>query len=619
MNLKRFLCIFFLLIITFLSLTELFSQVVKQIEPPFWWAEMNNNNLQLMIHSDEISTYSVTSDHPELIKDIEKTQNPNYLFINFVLPSDFKPSKIKINFLKNDVIEETINYEFKSKNKDKNRNKDFDNSDVIYLLLPDRFSNGNSTNDNTEGMLEKTNRTNPDGRHGGDIQGIINHLDYIKDFGATTLWVSPLLENNQQQYTYHGYAISNYYKIDPRHGTNQNYVELVNTAHQKDLKVIMDVVLNHCGSGHWWMQDLPSADWVHQFPEFTRSNYRSELVTDPYASDIDKNLQQNGWFDQNMPDLNQQNQFMANYLIQNTIWWIEYSGIDGIRLDTQPYANKEMIARWAESIITEYPQFTIIGEAWLQEIAHTAYWQKNNSNIDGYSSNISIVTDFPLHYAIEKAFSEDQTWTDGVSRLYYILSQDFLYENPMNTIVFLDNHDLTRIFSSFQKDISKLKMAIAFQLTTRGIPSIYYGTELLMEGFSHEQHGKMRKDFPGGWPNDSVNCFTAEGRSESQNEVFEYYKNILNWRKTKEVIHSGKLIHFIPENNIYVYFRYNESECVMIVLNNNSTKQILNTAHFNEMLSKYSSGFDIISNTPINDLTQLKLNAKSAMIIELKK
>jgi len=618
MNLKRCFSIFFILIINLLSLTELFSQVVKQIEPPFWWAEMKNNNLQLMIHGDEISTYSVTSDHPELIKDIEKTQNPNYLFINVVLPSDFKPSIIKINFLKNDVIEETINYEFKSRNIDKNQNKGFDNSDVIYLLLPDRFSNGNSTNDNAGGMLEKANRTNPDGRHGGDIQGIINHIDYIKDFGATTLWVSPLLENNQQQYTYHGYAISNYYKIDPRHGTNQNYVELVNTAHQKDLKVIMDVVLNHCGSGHWWMQDLPSDDWIHQFPEFTRSNYRSEVVTDPYASEIDKNLQQNGWFDQNMPDLNQQNQFLANYLIQNTIWWIEYSGIDGIRLDTQPYANKEMVARWAESIITEYPQFTIIGEVWLQEIAHTAYWQKNNRNTDGYSSNIPIVTDFPLHYAIEKAFSEDQTWTDGISRLYYILSQDFLYENPMNTIVFLDNHDLTRIFSSFQKDISKLKMAIAFQLTTRGIPSIYYGTELLMEGFSHEQHGKMRKDFPGGWLNDSVNCFTTEGRSESQNEVFEYYRNILNWRKTKEVIHSGKLIHFIPGNNIYVYFRYNESECVMTVLNNNSTKQILNTAHFNEMLSKYSSGFDIISNTTINDLTQLKLNAKSAMIIELK-
>ncbi|OFX89558.1 MAG: hypothetical protein A2W99_14640 [Bacteroidetes bacterium GWF2_33_16] len=613
-GLKYSILLFFVVLIS----GELFSQVVKRIEPPFWFTGMSEKTLQLMVYGEQISTYDVTCNVPGLISGIIKTENPNYLFIDLVIPDDIKTNIVKFDFFKNKKIIESINYEFRLKSADKNRNKGFNNSDVIYLLMPDRFSNGDSKNDNSLQVLEKTNRSNPDGRHGGDIKGIKNHLDYIKDFGATTIWITPLLENNQPKYTYHGYAISNYYKVDPRFGTNENYVELVNEAHQKDLKIIIDVVLNHCGSGHWWMSDLPATDWVHQYDGFTRSNYRSEVVQDPYASKIDKSLQNDGWFDVNMPDLNQENKLLATYLTQNTIWWIEYAGIDGVRLDTQPYSDKDMVAAWAKRIQDEYPNLTIIGEAWLQEIAHTAYWQKNTINFDGYSSNIPVVTDFPLHYAIEKAFSEEQSWTDGVSRLYYILSQDFLYDNPMNTIVFLDNHDLTRIFSSFNKDINKLKLAIAFQLTTRGIPSVFYGTELLMEGFSHEAHGLMRKDFPGGWPDDIINGFAPQGRSDEQNEIYTYYKNILEWRKTKQVIHSGRLVHFIPENNIYVYFRYNDNECVMVVLNNNITPQILKTNHFSEMLNKYKSGFDIISKSEIQNLQELKLPAKAAMIIELK-
>jgi neopullulanase len=596
----------------------LFSQNIKRVEPPFWFTGMQNNTLQLMVYGENVAMYNLHCNVQGLIAGTTKTENPNYIFIDLVIPSDMQPGKVVFDFYKDKKKVESVSYEFKPKRIDENRNKGFNSSDVIYLLMPDRFSNGDISNDNYSEMLEKANRINPDGRHGGDIRGIINQLDYIKDFGATTIWVTPLLENNQQKYTYHGYAISNYYKVDPRFGSNDNYVELVSKAHQNGLKIIMDVVLNHCGSAHWWMKDLPSADWVHQYAEFTRSNYRSEVIQDPYASAIDKKLQNDGWFDGNMPDLNQKNELLANYLIQNTIWWIEYAGIDGIRLDTQPYSDKDMIAEWAQRIQTEFPQLTIIGEAWLQEISHTAYWQKNSKNFDGYSSNIPVVTDFPMHYAIEKAFSEEQSWTDGVSRLYYILSQDFLYDNPMNTLVFLDNHDLTRIFSSFNKDLNKLKLAIAFQLTTRGIPSVFYGTELLKEGFSHEAHGLMRSDFTGGWPGDSKNAFTPEGRTDLQNEIYNYYKNILDWRKTKQVIHSGQLKHFIPGNNIYVYFRYNENDCVMVVLNNNSTPKTLNTRHFSEMLAKYKSGFDIISKTEIQNLNTLELPAKGAMIIELK-
>ncbi|MGE0088243.1 MAG: glycoside hydrolase family 13 protein [Bacteroidales bacterium] len=608
--------IYILLIFVFVSV-DLFSQVIKRVEPPFWFAGMKEKSLQIMIYGENVAVLDVACDIQGLITGFSKIDNPNYLFIDLIIPDNLNKNFIKLDFYKNKEKVESLNYEIKPRNKDSNQHKGFSTSDVIYLLMPDRFSNGDVTNDDSEKMLEKANRTNPDGRHGGDIQGIINHLDYIRDFGATTIWITPLLENNQPKYTYHGYAISNYYQVDPRFGTNEKYTELVKTAHQKDLKLIMDVVLNHCGSGHWWMNDLPVKDWIHQYNEFTQSNYRSEVVQDPYASNIDKSLQNDGWFDINMPDLNQKNRFLANYLIQNTIWWIEYAGIDGIRLDTQPYSDKDMVAQWAKRIQDEYPSLTIIGEAWLQEISHTAYWQKNTKNFDGYSSNIPVVTDFPMHYAIENAFNEEHSWTNGVSRLYYILSQDFLYSNPMNTIVFLDNHDLTRIFSSFQKDINKLKLAIAFQLTTRGIPSVFYGTELLMEGFAHEAHGIMRSDFAGGWSEDSINAFTSESRTVAQNNVFNYYQNILNWRKTKQVIHSGKLLHFIPENNIYTYFRYTETDCVMIILNNNSSVQTITTDMFAEVLSNYKTGFDIISKSSINDLTKIKLPAKGAMIIEL--
>lgn len=594
------------------------SQIIKKVEPPYWWTGMNNHDLQIMIYGENISNYNIKIDKIDLLKDIEKVENPNYIFINLLIPEDFTPTTLKIDFVKDENIAETVYYELKERSKSNTQYQGFDNSDVIYLLMPDRFSNGDPNNDNSDKLFEKANRNDHDGRHGGDIKGIKNHLDYFNELGVTTLWINPLLENNQEKYTYHGYAISDFYNVDARYGNNEDYTDLINNAHEKGLKIIMDVVLNHCGINHWWIKDLPTQDWIHQFKEYTQSNFRSPVLLDPYASSYDKNLQQNGWFDKNMPDLNQQNKLLAKYFIQNTIWWIESSGIDGIRLDTQPYADKDMVAEWAKAISTEYPDFTIVGEAWLQKISITAYWQKTTNNFDGYSSNIPVITDFPLHYAISEAFSEEQSWTEGMAKLYYVLAQDFVYSNPMNTLVFLDNHDVSRIYSTLNQDINKLKMAIAFQLTTRGIPSVYYGTELLMEGYSHEQHGKMRQDFPGGWGDDKINCFTAEGRNEKQNDIFNYYSKILNWRKSTEVIHSGKLTHFIPENNIYVYFRHNENSCVMIILNNNNSDQIINTDKFTEIILKYNAGFEIISEKEILNLKQINIKKKSAMIIELK-
>lgn len=595
------------------------AQVVKRTEPPFWWAGMQNPELQIMLYGDNLSDYNIDINHEGIKFEVQNVENSNYKFVTLFIDSKVKSSIVKINLLQNQAVVETINYELKERTHDALQHQGFDNSDVVYLFMPDRFSNGDPGNDNAPDMLEKANRNNPDGRHGGDIQGILNHLDYFNELGVTTLWINPLLENNQEKYTYHGYAITDFYRIDPRYGNNQMYKDLVNQAHEKGLKVVKDMVLNHCGINHWWINDLPSEDWIHQFPEFTRSNFRSSALIDPYASEYDKKLQQTGWFDTNMPDLNQKNELLATYLIQNAIWWIEYSGINGIRLDTQPYADKEMVARWAKAIQNEYPQFTILGESWLQKIAFTAYWQKTTLNRDGYSSNIPVITDFPMFNAISKAFNEEQTWTEGITRLYYVLAQDFLYEDASKTLVFLDNHDVNRIYTSLQKDIRKLKMAIAFQLTTRGIPSVYYGTEQLQEGYAHKSHGKMRMDFPGGWPDDKQNAFTSDGRTDDQNEIFNYYRTILNWRKSAPVVHYGKLTHFVPENNVYVYFRHTENECIMVILNNSEEKKSIDTEKFNELLSKYSRGKEIITGAAINNLDMIDIQEKSAIIIELYK
>jgi len=353
-------------------------------------------------------------------------------------------------------------------------------------------------------------------------KGISNHLDDIAEMGFTAIWLNPVLENNNQKYSYHGYAITDFYKVDPRFGTNADYLELVEDCHAYDLRVIMDMVFNHCGHGHWWMENLPSEDWIHQWPEFTRSNYRAPVNSDPYASRYDKKKMQKGWFDTNMPDLNQENKFLANYLIQNSIWWVEYVGLDGIRMDTYPYSDQEFMQRWVKRMKLEYPEFNIVGEAWLQKEAITAYYAGSENERFGYNSHLPSVTDFPLHYAVEKAVNESETWTNGMARLYYIFAQDFLYDNPYTNVIFPDNHDLSRYYSVMGNDLDKYKMGLAFYYTTRGIPMVYYGTEILMTGEEHLGHGYIRQDFPGGWAGDEINAFTGEGLNADQLEAQRY-------------------------------------------------------------------------------------------------
>jgi neopullulanase len=608
-----------LIIWLIVSNSFLLANPVQKIEPPFWWAGMQEKNLQLLVYGKNISTFKPAFSHDGiLLNEIVLVENPNYLFLYITIDSQTKPGKVPVTFTKRGEKPFTFLWEIKEREPGSAERKGFDQSDVIYLLMPDRFSNGNPSNDNMPGMLEKANRENPLGRHGGDIRGIINQLDYLADLGITALWHNPTFENNQDKLSYHGYAITDFYKTDPRLGSNEEYLELVSEAGKRNIKVIKDMIFNHCGSNHWWVNDLPSGDWVHQWPEYTKTHYRGTTIVDPHVAQSDLDVMLKGWFDRNMPDLNQRNRLLATYLIQNSIWWVEFSGIKGIRMDTQPYPYKEFMAEWAERVMTEYPNFTLVGEAWMPKASLVSYYQRNVMNHDGYNSHLPAVFDFPLYYAINKAFNEEAGWDTGLIRLYDALTEDFLYSDPFLLVVFGDNHDLDRLFTSLDEDLEKLKMVMTFLLTTRGTPMIYYGTEILKTGLESTNHGHIRTDFPGGWAGDSKNAFTTEGRNDSQNEAFGFIKNLLNYRKTSTALQYGKLTHFIPENNVYVYFRSNNEQKIMVILNSNADNKLLSTQRFAEMIQGVKEGTDIITGKDLTINGSIEIPAKSSMVIELK-
>lgn len=590
---------------------------VERIEPAFWWTGMKSKHLQLLIYGKNISETSVSlkSDDAKLMK-INQVENPNYLFLDIEIKADARPGKFPIIFkLKSKNIFK-YEYELKKRVSKSSERTGFDASDVVYLIMPDRFANGNPKNDNLHGM-EGTDRNNPDGRHGGDLEGINQNINYFNELGVTALWLNPFLENNMPATSYHGYAITDFYKTDPRLGTNNEFKKLVNNCHKNNLKVLMDMVFNHCGSEHWFIKDMPTKDWVHEFPEFTRSNYRGITQSDPHKAEFDIHKMEKGWFDVTMPDLNQNNPFVAKYLIQNSIWWIEFSGIDGIRMDTQPYPDKHFMAKWAKQVLTEYPGFNIVGEVWLQEEPLTAYWQKDAKNLDGYNSYLPCVTDFPWRFSVVKALNEPEGWKEGLCRIYYTIAQDFLYPKSENLLIFLDNHDLTRIYTELNHNFNKFEIAMTLLLTMRGIPQLYYGTEILMDGFEHDGHGFIRQDFPGGWENDKENAFTKENLTNEQKQAFKFTQKLLAWRKNNILIHNGELTHFIPEDGIYVYFRHNQHEAVMVIINVYN-KRVIDTSRFSEFLDGFSTGYEVINGNIINDLSKIKIEGMSSMIIELR-
>lgn len=580
----------------------------------------NNTEVEVLFYHKELSLANYQPKAPQgtvTIKRVTRTENPRYVFVALDVPAATRPGVVPITFSdgKKSI---TYNYELKARSSDKNRAQGFNSSDVMYLIMPDRFANGDPKNDSLRGFYQGVHRDKPFGRHGGDLQGIINNLDYIRSLGVTTIWLNPVLENNQKRESYHGYAITDLYNVDRRFGDNELYLDFISKSHQLGLKVVQDMVMNHIGIEHWLMKDLPSRDWVHQFPSDTRSNYRGGVISDPYQSKEDAHIMANGWFDSTMPDVNQQNELFARYLVQNSIWWIEHAGIDGIRMDTYPYPDKNFMARWAKALLDEFPSFNIVGEVWLNHVASTAYWQKGAVNKDGYQSHLPSVTDFPLFFAMQRAFNETGGWDNGLVRLYDLLSLDQAYPNPSGNLIFLDNHDVTRTFTSLGKDVNRLKMALTFLVTTRGIPQLYYGTEILMEG-DGSVHPEVRKDYPGGWSNDTTNAFSGQGLSKSQREFRDFMAKLLIWRKTSKAVHEGKLVHFIPKDNVYVYFRCLESrETIMVLLNGNEKSMTIDTSRYLELLGKHQTGFNPLTGETLSSLRTIELPAKGSIILELK-
>jgi len=594
---------------------------IKRVEPPFWWTGMKNTNLELLVYGKNINAYNVKIKAADIVLNkVIKTENPNYLFIDLDL-SKAKVGAFKLLFSNSKLKNFKYEYNLKERQKNSAQRKSYNNSDVIYLLMPDRFANGNTNNDSTSTTTEKANRKNKNGRHGGDIQGIINHLDYIKTLGATAIWSTPLLEDNLPTYSYHGYAITDTYKIDPRYGTNADYKSLATQAHKKGLKLIMDYVTNHWGSLHWMIKDLPTKNWIHQFPKFQRSNYRMTTQFDPYASKIDAHLCMDGWFDTTMPDLNQSNPLLLKYLTQNAIWWIEYANLDGFRVDTYSYNDKKGIAKWTKAITDEYPNFNIAGEVWMHQQSQIAYWQKDSklASIENYNSHLPAVMDFTLHDAISQVFNEDNaSWNGGMIKVYNNFANDYLYPNPYNMFVFAENHDTNRINEIYKGNFRKYELVMTLIATVRGIPQIYYGSEIGMLGNKSKGDGDIRRDFPGGWPSDVQNAFTKSGRTELQQKWFAFTAKLLNWRKQNTAVQTGKFKHYIPQNNVYVYFRFDKNKSVMVVLNNNPKKQQLDLVRFAENLQGFTKGADVISGAQFN-FTQkaIVVKGKTPLIIEL--
>ena len=609
-----------LILLFLITISVSVSAQIDKVEPPFWYENMTNSQVQIMFYGKNIAQNAVTVSNGVVITQVQKTENPNYVFVTIDL-KNVTAQELIFTF-KNGKKSFNQSYSIKKRKENSRNRKSFDSSDMMYLIMPDRFANGNEKNDSDSNLQEKANRSLPGGRHGGDIQGIINNLDYLQSLGVTALWSTPMCEDNDKGYSYHTYAQSDVYKIDPRYGTNEEYVRLSSEMKKRNMKLVKDYVTNHWGAEHWMFKDMPTYDWFHQFPGYKQSNYRMTTQYDTNASATDAKLCMDGWFVPSMPDLNQSNPLVLNYLTQNAIWWIEYADLDGFRVDTYSYNDKAGIAKWTKAITDEYPYFNIVGEVWMHDQAQISYWQKDSpiAKIQSYNSYLPSVMDFTMHDVFGNVFNEDNTnWNDGMFKFYENFVNDFLYDNPNNLLIFAENHDTNRFNYIYKNDLNKYKMAMTILATMRGIPQLYYGSEIGMAGDKGKGDADIRQDFPGGWASDKNNAFKASGRTAEQAKYFDFTAKVFNWRKSKSVIHKGKLMHYLPDNNVYVYFRYNDTESVMVVVNNSKDKQTLKLDRFKESLASYSSGKDIISDANFDLKSELSIEGKSSLILELKK
>ncbi|MBU3744035.1 MAG: alpha-amlyase [Sediminibacterium sp.] len=592
---------------------------INHVEPLNWFIGMKNPRLQLLVNGDEIGLATPSIQYPGVsIEKVHKANSKNYLFIDLIIQPNTKPGTVLIRFEKNGKTITTYPYSLLARKQAANQFKGFTAADVVYLIMPDRFANGDTNNDVIAGMKEnRVNRSQPGGRHGGDIQGIIQHLDYIQQMGYTAIWCTPMLENNMAGYSYHGYSITNHYKVDPRYGTMEDYISLSAKAKEKGIKLIFDEVLNHCGSEHWWMKDLPFPNWINKADSFQLSTHRRTTNQDPYAAAYDKDLMTRGWFDKTMPDLNGENPYMANYLIQRSIWFTETLQLGGIRQDTYGYSNKKFLQQWSCRMMEEYPAFSMVGEEWSYNPLIESYWQKGKMNHDGYQSCLNTVMDFPLQQALTEGIREQEQpyASNGFTRMYEALANDFAYANPNQMLVFGDNHDMDRLFTQMKGDIALTKMAITYLLTIRGIPQFLYGTEILADNSRHlNDHGYIRIDFPGGWNGDSSNAFSGKGLTAEQLDMQMFMKKMLNWRKQHPAIYSGSTLHFAPFEGMYVYFRYNKAETLMVVMNRNTNATVLTTERFKEILANKKMVLPIFSDEKLSVSQPISIPGKSAQV-----
>jgi glycosidase len=603
-------------IVFLLIFCNIFSQKIEKVEPPFWWEGFKDNNLQLLLYGQDIGDLapSISTNLVELVS-FQKAENDNYLFINLKVNENGNYGDFKINLGNN-----KIKYSILKKNLDSQTHQGFDTTDVLCLITPDRFINGDYSNDNHSDMLEMATR-GPWGRHGGDLKGISDNLKYLYDLGYTAVWLNPVLENNMHKSSYHGYSTTDYYKIDPRFGSNKSFVELTEKANLMGIKMVMDIIPNHCGSEHWFVKDPPFKNWINNENKYFNTTHRRETVQDIHASEIDKQEFVDGWFVETMPDLGQRNPYMSKYLIQNAIWWIEYSGIKGYRVDTYPYSDKKFMSDWTFAIMNEYPKFNIVGEEWSDNPIITSYWQAGKNNPDGYVSYLPSLMDFPLQIKFKEALNDEITWGKGFVKPYRILASDFIYSDPYNLVVFPDNHDMTRFYTQVDNNIDLFNMGLVFYTTIRGIPQFYYGTEILMNSDENpNSHDIIRTEFPGGWKDHDVSAITGVGLTNDQINSQNFFKKLLNWRKTNKAIHYGKLIHFAPkeQNEIYSYFRILDDPIVWVIFNRKDEDQFIELDRFKEVIRGRRSAYDVINEKNILFEDKVKISKKSSIIFEFK-
>ena len=591
---------------------------VKKIAPSFWWAGMKHSELQILLYGDDLASSDVTvSGEGVYLEEVVKQENPNYLLL-YVDLSEAEAQTFHIQ-LKNGKKQLQIPYELKARMRKGEDVKGFTSEDVLYLIMPDRFSNGNPDNDVVKGMKEtKLDRTDSFARHGGDLLGISNHLDYIADLGVTAIWLNPTQENDMEGGSYHGYAITDYYQVDRRFGSNEDFRDMVDKAHEKGLKVVMDMIFNHCGSENYLFKDKPSKEWFNFHSNYVQTSFKTANVMDIHASEYEKKIATDGWFTSVMPDFNQRNRHVARYLIQSSIWWIEYAGINGIRQDTHPYADFDFMSQWCKEVLEEYPHFNIVGETWLNSNVLVSYWQKDSKLAAPLNSNLPTVMDFPLQALMNQAFDEETgEWGGGLYKLYDYQTQDLVYANPMNLLTFLDNHDTSRFTRTDEmaQNLKRYKQAMVFLLTTRGIPQIYYGTEILMTGDQGKGDGDLRKDFPGGWPGDIRNCFEASGRTPLENEAFEFTRKLLNWRKGNPVIGKGTLKHYSICQGVYVYQREFNGKSVVVVMNGTDSPKALDLILYKEILPA-GNARDVLTGKQVNLKGKLALEGRENLVME---